>query len=304
MFITEIERYISTRQLLGCKFKDQKRELRAFGKFIATRSEDRITKDTTLAWAGLVPTAYSRSTRLRRVAALAKFLNTENNIHFMPSPLLSKHVYVRPLPYIYTDEEIRQILLATNKMQKNYPLRKSIYKTMLGLIASTGLRASEALNLRFEHIGTDGTLLIKGTKFDKDRFVPLHPSVWCVLQSYLIERQKSFPSCSHVFVSRRGKKISSSILNYTFRNLLKLSGIKTQRKKMPRIHDLRHTFATRALEKCAPDRQSITTQVVALSTYLGHSEIRDTYWYFSATPELMDSIVNSVENFLAQEATQ
>jgi integrase/recombinase XerD len=304
MLTVDIERYISTRQLLGCKFMRAKSELLAFGKIAAARGDDCITKDAVLAWADLAPTAYSRSTRLKRVAALSRFLNVENNIHFVPNPLLSKFVYRRPLPYIYQESEIRSILLATDNLQKNYPLRKAVYKTMLGLIASTGLRASEALNLKFEHIRPDGTLLIKGTKFDKDRYVPLHPTVWEALQMYILERQKSFPSCDHVFVSRHGKNIAPTTLNYNFRVILTHSNIEPRLQKQPRIHDLRHTFATRTLERCATDRQSITKEFVALSTYLGHSDIRATYWYLSATPDLMDSIVSSVENFLSLGGSQ
>lgn len=306
MLSEKIERYISVRQTLGCKLKDTKRELLAFGKFATQRGDGHITTETSLQWADKASSAYTRSIRLVRITRLAKFLNAEENIHEVVNPLAFKHVYVRPLPYIYSEEEIRSILAATDKLQKNYPLRKQVYKMMIGLIASTGLRASEALNLKIDDISKDGTLRIQKTKFGKSRLVPIHPSVWTVFQQYLVERSKigSATVDRNVFVSRNDRRIAPSILNRTFRVILLIAGVTGRSNREPRIHDLRHTFATRALQLCGTDRESVAKQFVALATYLGHSDIKHTYWYLSATPDLMESIVDAVEKYLAGRGVQ
>ena len=143
----------------------------------------------------------------------------------------------------------------------------------------------------------DGTLYIRRTKFGKSRLVPLHESVLEKLQNYLILRQNRPTTDDHVFISAHNTRLASSTVNYTFRGILKIADVAPTRKKRPRIHDLRHTFATRALEKCATDRGSVAKNFVALSTYLGHVDIKQTYWYLEATPDLMNEIAVISEVF-------
>jgi len=235
---------------------------------------------------------------MHQVVRLARFLQAEDSLHEVPSLVPFHHVYVRPLPYIYAPEEIGKIIAATAGLEKCYPLRKVTYATLLGLIAATGLRISEALNLRFDDVKVGGVLQIYRTKFGKSRLVPLHPSVTVALGLYL-ERRRQITTTDddHVFVSAHGRRIASSTVLHTFRLLVNRAKIAPERTRRPRIHDLRHTFATRALEKCGSDRQSIARQFLALSTYLGHIDLKSTYWYQEATPELMTEIAAAGEIF-------
>jgi integrase len=172
---------------------------------------------------------------------------------------------------------------------------------MLGLIAATGLRISEALDLRLPDVLPDGVLQIRRGKFGKSRLLPLHPTVVNALGSYLEERRRLAVTDDHLFLSPGNQRIHSVLANYTFRRIRRLAGIVPARARQPRIHDLRHTFATRVLEQCSTQRDAIARHFVALSTYMGHTNIANTYWYLEATPELMTDIAVAAEALIARE---
>lgn len=296
MLTANIERYLSLRQTQGFKLRDVTRNLLKYARFANGRGDTHITTSSATAWAGAAPSPSARNIRMRQVAHLARFLFAEDSAHEIPSLAHFHHVYVRPLPYIYTKEEISKIIGAVARLQKCYPLRKQVYATLLGLIASTGLRVSEALDLRFDDVLADGVLRIRLTKFGKSRLVPLHLSAIAALGKYLDLRKRiTTTDDDHVFISAHGRRIASSTVCHNFRLLLKSANIAPGRTWRPRIHDLRHTFATRALEKCATDRKSIARHFVALSTYMGHVDLKSTYWYQEATPELMTEIAAAGE---------
>jgi integrase/recombinase XerD len=163
-------------------------------------------------------------------------------------------------------------------------------------LAATGLRVSEALHLRVSDITADG-LLIRKTKFQKTRLVPLHDTAVKGLARYLVHRQKMRRGGDHVFVSDDGQPLVYWKVHSVFRTLLKSAGIKPSGGRWPRIHELRHTFAVRALESSPTGRQRIGQHMVALATYLGHVNINATYWYLETTPELLRDIAVVTENF-------
>ena len=138
-------------------------------------------------------------------------------------------------------------------------------------------------------------LHIRETKFGKSRLVPLHPTVAEALDRYLTLRRRVAGECEYLFPSVQHRALCPSTVNDTFRRLLRRAGIAPDRAKRPRIHDLRHTFATRVLEQCGAERGEVARHFVALSTYLGHADIRHTYWYLQATPELMTDISAAAE---------
>jgi len=231
---------------------------------------------------------------------LARFLHAEDPAHEIPSDLL--HVAKRrSLPYIYAPEEIVQLIGAARRLRESYPLRRQVYATMLGLIAATGLRLSEALDLRLPDVRPDGVLQIRRTKFGKSRLLPLHSTVVTALGSYLEQRRRLAVTDDHVFLSLGNQRIHSTLADYTFRRICRLAGIAPARIRPPRIHDLRHTFATRVLEQCSTRREAVARHFVALSTYLGHADIGNTYWYLDATPKLMTDIAVAAEALITGE---
>jgi integrase len=230
---------------------------------------------------------------------LARFLHAEDAAHEVPPATLFPASKVRPLPYIYAPEEVAQIVVAAGRLRRTYPLRRDVYTTLFGLIAATGLRVSEALDLRFDDLQPNGVLLIRRTKFGKSRLVPLHPTVAGALDRYLNRRRTLAVTDDHVFLSAGDRRIGASMVNYTFRRVVRLAGVAAERTRPCRIHDLRHTFATRSLQECSTRRESVSRHFVSLATYMGHTDIVHTYWYLEATPELMTDIATAAEALMA-----
>jgi integrase len=168
---------------------------------------------------------------------------------------------------------------------------------LISLLAATGLRISEALHLLVSDITPNG-LLIRRTKFQKTRLVPLHDTAVTGLGRYLLRRQERRRGGDHVFVSDEGQPLVYWKVHGVFRTLLKSAGFRPSGGRWPRIHDLRHTFAVRALESSPTGRQRIGQHMLALATYLGHVNIDATYWYLETTPELLRDIAVVAENFV------
>ena len=294
------EHYLSLRQALGYKLRSTGARLRAFARFATEKGDTHVRAVTALDWATAGTSPSARYIRMRDIELLARFLHAEDARHEVPSnPFHApKH---RPLPYIYTPEEVARLVAAASLLRESYPLRRRVYATLLGLIAATGLRVSEALDLRLSDILPDSVLQIRRTKFGKSRLVLLHPTAARALNGYLAERCRLAVQDDHVFLSASDQRIASSTVEYTFRRMRRMAGIAPARTRPPRIHDLRHTFATRALQQCSTRREAVARHFVALATYLGHTDIAHTYWYLEATPELMADIAATAEVFLAQE---
>ena len=182
------------------------------------------------------------------------------------------------------------------------PLKPHTFEMLFGLLAATGLRISEALKLRKGDLLADGVLYIRDTKFNKSRLVPLHPSVIETLDAYLRVRKRYGGLEDRLFLTECGEPLPVSTARHEFHIVLARANIAVGRQRRPHLHDLRHTFATRVLEQCATGRTEVARDFVALSTYLGHSDIKHTYWYLEATPNLMTDISAAAEALVAGEA--
>ena len=228
---------------------------------------------------------------------LARYLCVEDSRHESPPTNYFGYRKARRVPHIYSRDEIEGLVLAAKKLPSFNSLRPKTYATLISLLAATGLRISEALHLLVSDITPDG-LLIRKTKFQKTRLVPLHDTAGTGLARYLTYRQEMRSSSDHVFVSDDGQPLVYWKVHNVFRTLLKSAGINPFRGRWPRIHELRHTFAVRALESSPTGRQRIGQHMLALATYLGHVNINTTYWYLETTPELLRDIAVVAENFL------
>jgi integrase/recombinase XerD len=300
MLIAAIERYLALRRSLGFKLREASQRLQSFGRFAMLRGDTHVRAATAIEWATAAPSPNARRVHLEDVVRLARFLRGEDAVHEVPPENFFHAPRARPLPYIYSPEQIARIVKAARRLRESYPLRRQTYPTPLGLIAATGVRISEALDLRLSDILPEGALRIQRTKFNKIRLVPLHPTVIEVLNQYLVARCKLAAIDDHVFLSAEGRRIHHSIVNKTFRRILQLASV-SPGNRHPRIHDLRHTFVIRALEKCATQQKVVSRHFVALATYVGHADIADTYWYLAATPELMAGIATTTEALVAGE---
>ncbi len=303
MLKTSVDRYLSLRRTLGYQLDYVGKLLHSFADFAKERGDTHIRASTAVDWATVCSSPMRRHVRLQSVVLFARFLHAEDPNHEIPPSNYLSSPYRRSLPYIYSADELGRIVLAAGKICQRYPLRRETYATLFGLIAATGLRISEALDLRISDALEDDVLLIRHGKGGKSRIVPLHPTVVKVLGTYLKARQRLPDLDDHLFLSARRRRISHGTSNYTFRNLLLLAGIGQTGRRRCRIHDLRHTFATRSLEKCPHRREDVAQHFVALATYLGHTQIAHTYWYLEATPELMVDMANAADALFGKEVS-
>ena len=299
MLSDHVERYLAVRRTLGYKLRETGRNLQAFARFASDKGDTHIRAATAVQWAGQASSPLMRHVRLHDVVLLARFLYAEDTTHELP-PARYFHVrVVRQPPYIYTPAEIGQLLTAAHRLPCSYALRRPVYATLIGLIAATGLRVSEALDLRFDDLLPNAVLRIRQTKFAKSRLVPLHATTVDALTAYAQERQRLASADDHLFVSASHRRIPTPTASGTFQRVVRLAAIAPGRQRRPRLVDLRHTFATRSLQRCAVRREAVARHFVALSTYLGHVSTAYTYWYLEATPELMADIATAGENLVA-----
>jgi integrase len=225
--------------------------------------------------------------RLSAVRGFARYLHAIDPAHEIPPPGLLAVPRRRPAPYIYTPDQIDEVLCATRRL--NPPLRAVTYRTLLGLLAATGMRLGEAFALTRSDVDlVDGMVTIRHAKFDRIRLVPLHPSVTAALRAYATTRDRLSPSanCDRFFVSVTGRPLRRGEADRVFREITAVIGLRTDTVH-PRIHDLRHSFAVRTLIDGHRNGADISSLLPVLSTYLGHVEPANTYWYLSAVPELM-----------------
>lgn len=304
MLSGDIERYIRLRRAAGYKLDEAARNVRAYARFATAKGDTHLKATSAIEWAACACSPNQRGRRLSHLVLLGKFLRAEDLAHEIPRSGLFVRSMARPSPYIYTPEELALLLETAGQLRRSKltPLRPQLYQMLFGLIAATGLRASEALRLRFDDILTGGVLRIRKTKFNKSRLAPMHASVTAALDRYLALRRRLKTRDPHLFVGQGGKPIGLRTVEGTFARILKLAGIASERQRRPRIHDLRHTFATRVLQQCSTQPQAIARHFVTLSTYLGHSKVAHTYWYLEATPDLMGDIAALAEAFVAREA--
>lgn len=298
MLARAVESYLAVRRACGFELKCQGNLLLSFAAFSAASGKDYVCSETVLEWAGLARSVQQRARRLGDVIRFARYARAEDPRHELPPSVFGRERGPRPVPYILSQDEIGRLVQAAS--QSGYrTLRRDTYSTLFALLACTGLRVSEAVHLRFDDITADG-LVIRCSKFRKSRLVPLHETARAGLERYLERRRPYAPFDDHVFVSLRRKPLLIVDIECAFRTIARKIGLpcKPQRPR-PTPHSLRHTFAVRALETCPDGRDCITKHMLALSTYLGHAKVADTYWYLQATPELMCNIAERCESFVA-----
>jgi len=298
MLSNAVNTYLSVRRAVGFKLETVEGYLRSYANFATARGDIRVVSNTAIEWAGLATLQNQRANRLNVLIRFARFARAEDSCHEIPPANIFCGRRYRRTPYIFTDEEVQRLMLHSARLGPPGTLRPHTYSTLFGLLASTGLRISEALSLRFDDVTPEG-LVIRETKFRKSRLVALHETAALALRHYLLRRGK-FANCDdHVFVSCRGGKLSYKIAATTFQEVLKAAGVQGKPNgPKPRLHDFRHRFAVKALQACPDGRDRVTRHMLALSTYMGHACLRSTYWYLESTPQLMKDIAGVCESFL------
>lgn len=298
MLSRDLARYVKLQHRLGFKFRVQSTLLKSFVAFSERHDDRHVQAARALEWASLAPSPQQRRNRLLTVRRFAQALSAEDRRHEIPpADAMGHRLLERRLPHIYSADEIAALLQAAARLKPAGSIRPLMYETLFGLIAATGMRISEALSLKLGDLTADG-LIIRQTKFHKSRLLPLHATTWDALDQYLVTRHRLGTLNSALFVSASGTSPAYSTVIANFLQLARSIGLRGgPGQPGPCIHDLRHTFAVRSLEQCRQDRDTVDRHIVALSTYLGHAHVTDTYWYLHSTPILMSQIAAAGEAF-------
>jgi integrase len=299
MLSEAIDTYLNVRRALGFKLDTVQGYLASYADFATSQGDMYVRAQSAIQWAELATSEASRGRRLDVLIRFARFAHADNNQHEIPPTGIFCSRHCRRQPYIFSDDEVQRIVQQARQLGPLDSLRPYTYSTLFGLLAATGMRISEGLALRINDITPDG-LLIRETKFRKSRLVCLHDSVAAVLNRYLTLRSKVVGNDDHIFVSHRGgHRLHYHVAAETFSFVLDAAGINgTLGMPRPRLHDLRHRFAIKALLACPDSRCKVTQHMLALTTYMGHAHVGSTYWYLDSTPQLMNDIANACEAFL------
>jgi integrase len=295
------EDYLALRRGLGFKLKRPARFVRNFVESLEKRGETRITTQFALEWATqpqhLQPSEWAA--RLSGVRAFARYWSSVDVATEIPPEGLLPFRARRPRPYLYSELEVQRLLEEAKSTPAQFSLQPLTYHCLFGLLAVTGLRISEALNLESRDVNwAEGVLTIRTSKFGKSRLVPLHPTTKEVLSDYASQRIQRFPDrpTSAFFPSRTGAHLDPGQVRRTFYRISRQIGIRgASASHGPRLHDFRHRFAVETLLRWYRSGEDVRRRLPILSTYIGHSHVTDTYWYLSNTPELMAAAGDCLE---------
>ena len=299
-----VDDYVSMRRGLGFKLAQVERFLKEFASFMDARDKSWVTIDLALSWAvqSVGGQSDTWAKRLAAVRGFALYRSAADTRTEIPEQALLPNRRRRAKPYLYSDNEIANLLAAASGLKSGRGLRGQTYCCLLGLLTVTGLRISEALGLQCQDVDLEqGWLTIRGAKFGKSRLIPLHQSTRDELARYAKRRDSEFsrPVTKKFFRSEKGTALSASAVRRTFRHLAVQTGLRgPEDHKGPRLHDFRHRFATETLLRWYRSGEHIERRLPALSAFLGHSRTSDTYWYISAVPELMQEAARRLEQRL------
>lgn len=301
---TNVQRYVAIKRGLGYSFVDQEEMLLKYAVYVDALGELYTSTSKIIEWASMAPSAQRSREWLRVVRHFAISMHAEDDRNEIPPrDAFGRAKRSRPRPHILTPSDVNQIMQAALSVPPIASITPHTYYHLFGLLATTGLRVSEVVALLYTDITPDG-LMIRETKFRKTRLVPIHDSTRTALGEYLTLRQRIGGPSPHLFVLSTGDPPDHATVSRTFIRLARQVGLRgPQGERGPRLHDLRHSFAVRSLEQCGSDRASINRHMLALSTYLGHACLSDTYWYLEATPVLVQQIATATEAFRKGGAT-
>lgn len=291
--------YLEVRRSLGFKLRSEQTILVRYLAFLKAGGETRLTIENALAFAQSDPGLTSRGMALRMSAirCLARWAAARDPLIPVPPTRLLPGRSTRPAPFIYTPSQIEDLLAAADLLRPT--IRAASMRTLIGLMAATGIRTGEALGLATTDWDRASAVLTVTGKYSKTRALPVHPSVATALHAYLDQRREQcLPHNSPTLLaSVTGRQLRAGSIHPVFRELTRQTGIATASQAfLPRLHDLRHTFAVNTMLDAYRDEHSDPAATLALlSTWLGHADPKDTYWYLTGTAELMEAAAARVQ---------
>ena len=281
--------YLRLRRALGYKLERAGHLLPQLVGYLEAAGSATLTTDLAICWARLPAHARPNywAARLTVARGFARYLQTIEPATEVPPEAVFPARKHRPAPYLWSPQDIGRLLDGAGKLRP--PLRAHTYETLFGLLAVSGMRVGEALGLDRDDVAFDtGIITIRHAKFDRPRLVPLHPTTTAALHVYATQRDRlrPAPASTAFFVSGVGTRLNRSDVAKTLRRITTAMGLRSATVH-PTPHQLRHSFAVRTLIDWHQSGVRVDEHIATLSTYLGHVSPADTYWYLSASPQLM-----------------
>lgn len=305
-----VEQYLAERRRLGFELRSMGHGLARFARYVAeVGHQGPLTVDVMAAWARQAKGGHGdRATSARRLQMLRPFtgwLRQFEPATQVPDEAVFGRVPGRMAPHVYREQEIVELLAAARQLGPPGDLRAAVMEALFGLMACTGLRIGEALGLQEADVDLKaGVLTIRQSKFGKSRLVPLHPSAVEALARYRTQRTRYVRTTPETpfFVATRGRLLGQPVGDHQARRIFdqlrkQLGWVDRGSHGAPRVHDLRHAFAVRRLVLWHEQGTDINQRMLALSTYLGHAKVSNTYWYLTGVPELMGLVGQRFERF-------
>lgn len=303
----QLDRYLSFRRDRGYRLHETGQRLRGFVQFMEREGAAFITTELCRRWNTQQPASHmTMEQRMIAIRGFAQWLKLFDPRNDVPPPYRGQHGKNRPKPYIFTQEDIDKLLQASAQLPSPKGCRRLTYPVLWGFLYITGLRLGEALDLGVEDINFQhGTVRVKAQKGSYERLVPLHPTTADALRQYLSKRHRllgKMVTC--LFADEEGRRLSQDAVRATFAQVGMAIGLRPAAPlerigKGPRIHDLRHTFAVNTLKQWYEEGKDVREHILTLVDVLGHSSLKESYWYLEAVPELLHLASSRFESYLA-----
>jgi integrase len=287
--------YLSMRRAMGFKVEGLSKLLLSFVAFCEARGATHVQNDLAVEWAtATIKVRVNDALFARRMDAVrifARYQHALDPVTQIPAEAICNRRYRPREPNVFSEAEVLALLAASDTLSPRF--KAVTWRTLIGLLAATGMRPGEACRLTVSDIDlANGVVQVLQTKFDKSRLVFIHPTTATVLGHYLQVRRDwvgpTARACPAVFVNSRREAINPDRLGVTFRQIVAAAGITTAPgHRPPRLHDVRHTFAVTTLLDWYHDGHDVQARLPLLSTWLGHVDPASTYWYLHAVPELL-----------------
>jgi integrase/recombinase XerD len=300
------QRYLRARRALGVKLERHGRLLPHLVAYLEAAGASTVTRELAISWARSPADAHPQwwAARLSIARGFAAYLQTIDPATEIPPAGVFAVRYQRPTPYLWTQRDIALLLQAARELRP--PLKAASYEALFGLLAVTGMRLGEAIALEPADINLDDgviTIRAQAAKLERARLIPLHPTTVQALERYLSARARLCPRprTNTFFLSSTGTRLNRSAVAATLRTLTIRLGLRTDTVH-PTAHHLRHSFAVSTLIDWQRSGVVVDEQIAVLSTYLGHVSPAETYWYLTATPELIAGAAQRLERRLGEQS--
>jgi integrase/recombinase XerD len=295
MLMPAVDMYLAGRRAAGFALVPIEGHLRHFARFATARGDTHVRATTAIDWAIMAPSEAQWHYRLQTVVRLARFMAAEDPRHEISPAGVFRGSRPPPTPYIFSDGEIRQLLVSAGRLGPPASLRLQTYSTLFGLLAVTGMRVAEALARQLTDVTADGRR-IRHTKFKKSRVRPLPATTRTALDHDLVQRRRVAGMHASRLVARRPGPLARTVVTPTFHPVLTAAGMPpTPGRRRPRLTELRPPFAVRTWEDGPATRERVGRQMLALTTEMGHTGVASPDWSLARTPHLLLAMARTGE---------